>query len=63
MTCTKYRFPDKHSADVAVTDAKLARVFHGNRRRQEERAYECRNCGGWHLTSQELARPFVVASR
>lgn len=30
----------------------LAKRQHGQSNRAEERAYECRHCDGWHLTSQ-----------
>lgn len=48
----KLRHPDRHSALVALTDAKIQRVLHHMNGYRQERAYECPTCRGWHLTSK-----------
>ena len=48
----KVRFPDEHSAQVAIVGAAVARN-RGKNQRREIRWYCCPMCGGgWHLTSK-----------
>ena len=51
MSCTKRRYPDRVSADLAL--AVLRRKDSTRRGKQERRAYHCHACNGWHLTSME----------
>lgn len=52
-TCRgKLRYADQHAALQALASCMLAN-WRGEPKRRELRAYECRHCGGWHLTSQE----------
>jgi hypothetical protein len=49
--CRKTRYRDRIAAKLA-----LARIHHNDeptRPKQEQRAYRCPACKGWHLTSQE----------
>lgn len=48
----KVRFRDHDEAVQALWNAHVLRQIEGNTERQERRAYECRRCNGWHLTSQ-----------
>ena len=60
----KVRFPDSISATRALHQAVLARAYAelagSPSRRTECRKYECRLCGGWHLTSQVEAGVVVA---
>lgn len=47
MPCTKTIFT-KHEADAA-----LKRNVTGKQYRREQRAYYCKECKGWHLTSKK----------
>lgn len=57
----KFRFATWDRANRALTDAKIARAFHRNNRRREERAYACDRCGGWHLTSMQASQALTPA--
>ncbi|MBP2370277.1 hypothetical protein [Pseudonocardia parietis] len=51
--CGKAAFPSKAAADQLVVKAKIAHALRRNRRRREQRTYECTTRPGvWHLTSQ-----------
>ncbi len=47
----KVRYPDEERARDALASTLLARVLRDDQRRRETRAYACRDCRGWHLTS------------
>lgn len=47
----KRQYPDAHTAQVELVDRVLQRN-RGKAKRQEQRAYQCPDCGGWHLTSK-----------
>lgn len=52
--CWKRRYASLDEAESVLLRAKIARAL-GRRyasQRREQRVYACRNCGGWHLTSQ-----------
>lgn len=52
--CKKKRYPSKLAADMALT-----RIWTKKRERRaksEGRAYYCKHCSAWHLTSQPLRR-------
>ena len=52
--CRKRRYASLDEAEAVLLRAKIARAL-GRRiaaRRREQRVYACRNCAGWHLTSQ-----------
>jgi len=49
-SCTKVRFRDEITAKIALY--KIARKDDAERSKSEARAYRCRKCHGWHLTSQ-----------
>lgn len=52
--CRKRRYASLDEAETVLLRAKIARAF-GRRiasRRREQRAYACRACYGWHLTSE-----------
>lgn len=46
----KVRFRTEHEALEALARGERS----GSPKRAEQRAYWCRDCGGWHLTSQGL---------
>jgi hypothetical protein len=50
--CVKVRYPSLEQARQVLIDAKIRAALHHNRRRREQRAYFCRACCGWHLTSR-----------
>lgn len=51
--CRKVRFPTLAAAEHALLNAKLARAFRPHRtRRREIRAYVCKTCQAWHLSSK-----------
>jgi hypothetical protein len=50
--CTKVRFPTLAAAEHALFLARLKRALNPMTRRREQRAYVCRECAAWHLTSQ-----------
>lgn len=55
MACAatgKRRFANLDAAQQALDSAEFWRA-RGDEKRQEKRAYECKQCGGWHLTSLE----------
>jgi hypothetical protein len=45
----KLRYRTRVSAFDALAEAQAS----GSPKREEARAYECADCGGWHLTSWE----------
>lgn len=52
-SCKKRRFPTLAAAEQALLNAKIAQAFRPHTtRRREVRAYVCRQCSAWHLTSQ-----------
>lgn len=50
--CRKVRFPTLAAAEEALLAAKIARALRRSAKRRERRAYVCRTCRGWHLTSR-----------
>lgn len=56
----KRRFATEDDAETVIAHAQFrSRILHDERRR-ESRSYQCRQCNGWHVTSQEakwLKRP------
>jgi hypothetical protein len=51
--CGKVGWSNERKAKDALVRAKIAFALYGNRRRREQRAYECPiRRGTWHLTSQ-----------
>lgn len=51
-TTGKVRFHTETAAQLALTDAKIARAFRSNTKRREQGAYQCEFCHGFHLTSK-----------
>lgn len=53
--CGKYRYTDKRAA---LTAANYRRHDHRRKRGKTKhlRAYECPDCGGWHLSHKPLHR-------
>lgn len=49
VVCVKQRFRDQAAAEVKLQTIAL---FEGQRFAMPQRAYFCRHCSGWHLTSQ-----------
>lgn len=49
---SKDRFATEHEAGLALVNCKIDRTLHRNTKRQEQRIYACKECWGWHLTSQ-----------
>lgn len=49
MVCVKFRHKDQASAELMLARAKAS---NWNGHRIPTRAYACRHCQGWHLTSQ-----------
>lgn len=52
--CVKRKF-SKRAASIAVTRALLAQIrplTRADYNRHEQRAYHCKKCDHWHLTSQ-----------
>lgn len=52
MKCGKREFDQKLDALIAVWKA-TAKRRRGYHHRKERRAYYCRRCKAWHITSQE----------
>ena len=52
----KIRYGTAAGAKWSLWGIWLDRYLRGHRRRHERRAYACRHCGGWHLTSQPKRR-------
>lgn len=49
MTCAKRRYRDRVAALMALVSIDKADK-HGH---DEQRAYKCPHCKGWHLTSED----------
>ena len=47
----KFAFDSWDEAQLAVTDSKISRFLHRNKKRREVRVYICGLCQRWHLTS------------
>lgn len=41
-------------------DGMLKNIDHANQYRREKRAYYCKECNGWHLTSEEFKSGIFV---
>ena len=54
--CAKVDFHSQQEALAFLAEAKVARYLHNRRVRREERAYWCRRCAAWHVTSQPPRR-------
>jgi hypothetical protein len=50
--CQKVRYNTRVEAEAIVWRSKL-KFWRGNTNRREARAYPCRLCRGWHITSRE----------
>lgn len=48
----KTRYRTERIAKAVLTDCLIKQAFNERTKRRERRAYECRFCGGWHLTSK-----------
>jgi hypothetical protein len=48
--CTKWRYRTRVDALLAL--ARIQRRDSSGREKQEQRAYHCSRCFGWHLTSR-----------
>lgn len=49
MACRKRRYHSRVDALIALSSTQMS----NNPKRQESRAYFCKRCKGWHLTSQK----------
>lgn len=50
--CAKVRYRDELGAKIALANTAAAANRQGDEKRQEQRAYRCPKCKGWHLTSE-----------
>jgi hypothetical protein len=51
-TCRKKCFRTLAAAEDALLNARIQQALRRTTRRREVRAYVCRECRAWHLTSQ-----------
>lgn len=54
MACSKIRYADQLSAQLALATVNR-KAAAGDNRRDEQRPYHCAICHAWHLTSQPHA--------
>lgn len=58
LGCGKTRYPNLDAAETALLKCRIRRELRNSSRRRETRAYPCKQCAGWHLTSKPgKARP------
>lgn len=55
--CSKYRYRSEIGAKLAL--ANIRHTDSSRRPKQEQRAYRCPACHGWHLTSNPLRKTVV----
>lgn len=63
VQCRKVKFHTEAAPLDAVVRAKIAAALHSNKKRREQRAYECGDCGGWHITSQPRKAPIGAITK
>ena len=59
-TCGKRPYHNRAEALLALAGAKAHRRGHRRGHRRERRAYFCKSCSAYHLTSQEPKRRLKI---